>query len=71
MSITAQDKNTNTKDWFSTLFKVYESGLNGHGNHPIAHFRRAGFEQFEAADFPTTRDEDWKYTSVKRIIQNK
>ncbi|MEM9886137.1 MAG: Fe-S cluster assembly protein SufD, partial [Bacteroidota bacterium] len=46
-------------------------GLNGHGNHPIAHFRRAGFEQFEAADFPTTRDEDWKYTSVKRIIQNK
>ncbi|MEM0994267.1 MAG: Fe-S cluster assembly protein SufD [Bacteroidota bacterium] len=71
MSVTAQDKHTNTKDWFSTLFKVYESGLNGHGNHPIAHFRRAGFEQFEGADFPTTRDEDWKYTSVKRIVQQK
>ncbi|MEM6698892.1 MAG: Fe-S cluster assembly protein SufD [Bacteroidota bacterium] len=68
MSTIVQNKTT-SKDWFSTLFKMYEQGLNGHSNHPIAAFRRQAFTKFERLEFPTTRDEDWKYTSVKRIFQ--
>ncbi|MEL6943433.1 MAG: SufD family Fe-S cluster assembly protein, partial [Bacteroidota bacterium] len=68
MTVTAQNKTT-SKDWFSTLFKLYEQSLNGHSNHPIATFRKQAFAQFEQLDFPTMRDEDWKYTSVKRIFQ--
>ncbi len=30
-------------------------------------FRRAAIERFEASGFPTTRDEDWRYTSVAPI----
>ncbi|MEM8524496.1 MAG: Fe-S cluster assembly protein SufD [Bacteroidota bacterium] len=66
---TIVQNNTTSKDWFSTLFKLYEQSLNGHANHPIANFRKAAFAEFEQLDFPTMRDEDWKYTSVKRIFQ--
>ena len=68
MTGTAQNKTT-SKDWFSTLFRMYEQSLNGHSNHPNATFRKAAFAKFEQLDFPTMRDEDWKYTSVKRIFQ--
>ena len=68
MSTIVQNKAT-SKDWFSTLFKMYEQSLNGHSNHPSATFRKEAFAKFEQLDFPTMRDEDWKYTSVKRIFQ--
>jgi Fe-S cluster assembly protein SufD len=31
--------------------------------------RRAALEHFVAAGFPTTRDEEWKYTSVQSIVE--
>lgn len=33
----------------------------------VARARRAGLERFAQAGFPTSRDEDWKYTSVAPI----
>lgn len=49
-----------TKDYF-------ESGIlpaaNGLGER-----KKAAFEQFLASGFPTTRMEDWKYTSVSGIV---
>lgn len=34
---------------------------------PLAQLRRAAFEQFAATGFPTQRDEDWKYTNLRRL----
>lgn len=59
---------TTNKEWFAAQFKLYEAGLNGHADHPFANFRKAGFAEFEGIHFPTRRDEDWKYTSVGRIL---
>ncbi len=33
----------------------------------LAEMRRAAFEHFSAVGFPTPKDEEWKYTNVKRI----
>ncbi|HMP32081.1 MAG TPA: hypothetical protein PKD85_20920, partial [Saprospiraceae bacterium] len=58
-------------DRFVSLYKLYESGLNGHRNEPISVLRREGFNLLTKEDFPTRRDEDWKYTSVTPIINQK
>ena len=41
------------------------SGLPG----ALVELRRAGAEQFALLGFPTTRDEDWHYTSVSPIAE--
>ncbi len=35
----------------------------------VARLRGDAFEQFEAAGFPTTDDEDWKYTNVAQLAR--
>ena len=37
--------------------------------HPAARLATESFERFLAKGFPTTRDEEWKYTSVAPIIR--
>ena len=41
----------------------------GSGPAWLAPIRRTAIERFEALGFPTTRDEDWHYTSVAPIIE--
>jgi Fe-S cluster assembly protein SufD len=56
---------------FINMFHLYDAGLNGHRHEPIAEYRRNGFELLKSEDFPSRRDEDWKYTSVTPIINQK
>ncbi|HWF39245.1 MAG TPA: Fe-S cluster assembly protein SufD [Candidatus Acidoferrales bacterium] len=35
----------------------------------LQNLRQTGFDRFRAAGFPTTRDEDWRFTSVAPITQ--
>jgi Fe-S cluster assembly protein SufD len=56
---------------FINMFQLYDSGLNGHRSEPISVLRKEGFEQLTKEDFPTRRDEDWKYTSVTPIVNQK
>lgn len=62
---------TDQKQWINELFDQYESQLNGQSSHPIANFRKSAFAEFNAADIPTRRDEDWKYTSVAKIFRSR
>lgn len=55
-------------DHFRALFREYEANLNGHSNHPSVHFRKAAFAKLTELDFPTRRDEDWKYIGVNRMV---
>ena len=48
-----------------TLF----SRNGGSGPAWLAPIRRTAIDRFEALGFPTTRDEDWHYTSVAPIIE--
>ena len=35
----------------------------------LANYRRAGVEQFSATGLPTTKDEGWKYTSLRPLAR--
>ena len=65
---TADKKDSSEK--FIELFRVYENTLNGQKDY-VGHaiqklaIKRMGNE----VDFPTRRNEDWKYTSVAELLQ--
>ncbi|MDX1666519.1 MAG: Fe-S cluster assembly protein SufD [Saprospiraceae bacterium] len=67
----SQDKFSDTKKWFSSLFELYESSLNGHRSLLSHQLRKGAIERLDSVDFPTRKDEDWKYTSVKKLLSYK
>jgi len=69
MSIISKDRDSNTKQWMKSLFETYEASLNGQKDHPIAAFRKTAFDQLMTEEFPTRKDEDWKYTNVSPIVR--
>lgn len=38
-------------------------------DHPLHRIRKTGMSRLEQQAFPTRRDEEWKYTSVNRVLQ--
>lgn len=68
---TEQDQSTDQKSWFNQLFSIYESSLNGHKNEAFSLFRLQGHEAFAKMDFPTRKNEDWRYTSITPIVNQK
>lgn len=56
------------KDYFLQIFKKDEFAWNGLKDHPLNLLRKKAAEKFEQMDFPTRRDENWKYTSVSNIL---
>jgi len=49
-------------------FVIAESELNGSKNLAVVNMRKEALDRFEALGFPTTRDEEWKYTNLKPIL---
>lgn len=58
------------KEWYTELFRQFESKLNGHSKTHLHTLRRNAIEQFSSLGFPTQRDEEWKYTNVNPLLKN-
>ncbi|HPO56625.1 MAG: Fe-S cluster assembly protein SufD [Ignavibacteriaceae bacterium] len=56
------------KQWFGDSFIRFEKSLNGESTSPLHLVRKKGFEKFRMLEFPTHRNEEWKYTSVKPLL---
>jgi Fe-S cluster assembly protein SufD len=56
------------KSIYAEAFREF-SGRGANQPGWVARLREAAFEQFEAAGFPTTDDEDWKYTNVAPLAR--
>lgn len=69
MTPTIQDKFADVKNWFSKLFETYENNLNGQKNQTIFDIRKTAINRLPSLNFPTRRDEDWKYTSVNKVLK--
>jgi Fe-S cluster assembly protein SufD len=54
-------------DHYVAAFEETAARLPGAGLPWLEEFRRQGLSAFERLGFPTTRQEDWKYTSVRPI----
>lgn len=54
---------------FANLFKAGEAALNGLRSKPLFAVRKAAIERLAEMEFPTRRHEDWKYTSLNKVLQ--
>jgi Fe-S cluster assembly protein SufD len=64
-------ENTNPKDWYISSFKKFESNLNGKASSEFHKIRKNAIEVFDVLNFPTTKNEEWKYTDVAPILNYK
>jgi len=64
----AQDRYAEEKQKFRDLFDKSEAA-NQQPAHPLDEYRQRGMQLAEQLDFPTRRWEEWKYTSVNRLLQ--
>ncbi|MCB0581967.1 MAG: Fe-S cluster assembly protein SufD [Phaeodactylibacter sp.] len=69
MPTVVQDRYAEVKARFQQLFEAQHIQLNGQASHPYHQFRKEAMKRLENLDFPTRRDEEWKYTSVNRVLQ--
>jgi Fe-S cluster assembly protein SufD len=56
-------------EWYRSQFDAFEKTLNGESNSQIHSLRRQAMDQFQTIGFPTTRNEEWRFTSVAPIAK--
>ena len=57
-------------DWYLSLYKLFKSRLNGSTKLPFHQLREQAIERFAQVGFPTTRHEEWKYTSIAPLLKH-
>ena len=59
----------NNIQWISDEFSRFHTALESVTPPWLAGLRREAFRRFEDLGFPTTRQEEWRFTNVKRIAE--
>lgn len=57
----------NQLDWALASFRAWENGMNGEAHTEFHAIRRAALKAFAEKGFPTTRQEEWRFTNVQPI----
>jgi Fe-S cluster assembly protein SufD len=60
----------NTKDQYLTSFGLFEKTLNGEKFGMLHQLRKNAISNFSSLPFPTTRDEEWKYTNLAPLLKH-
>ncbi|MFI5252554.1 MAG: Fe-S cluster assembly protein SufD [Bacteroidota bacterium] len=55
-------------DWYLSKFDLFEKSLNGESKSLIHTIRRDAISRFADMGFPTTKNEEWRFTNVSQII---
>lgn len=63
-----QNTATDSKQTFLAQIDQKVHDVNGHAENTAHRLRKHARNAFENSNFPTRKDEDWKYTSVKPIL---
>jgi Fe-S cluster assembly protein SufD len=56
-------------EWYLKTFENFENNLNGQSTTPIHSVRKNAIDTFATLGFPTTKNEEWKYTNVLPISE--
>jgi Fe-S cluster assembly protein SufD len=56
-------------DWYRSQFDLFEKTLNGESHSQLHSLRREAMEKFQMVGFPTTRNEEWRFTNVAQIAK--
>jgi Fe-S cluster assembly protein SufD len=62
--------NTKPKEKYIKNFNEFEKSLNGEADSVLHRIRKNAIEAFDRMDFPTLKNEDWKYTNISPILEN-
>ena len=62
---------TEFKDQFINYYHEFENGLNGESTPELNSIRRKALETFNELPFPTTKDEEWRYTNISPLLKHK
>lgn len=57
------------QDKLSQSFEALGAQLNGSESETLRELRAGSFDYFQSQGFPTNKDEEWKYTSLNKIIK--
>ena len=60
---------TQERDYYAEIFADFEKATAGNGQGWLQPVRRAAIAHFTEVGFPTTRDEDWRFTNVAPLAQ--
>ena len=65
------EKSTNIdiKDWYISNFEAFENSLDGNREMPLHDIRKQAISRFSELEFPTQKNEAWKYTNIKPILR--
>lgn len=64
------EKTIDIKDWYISGFGEFEKRLNGGKDNFIHEKRKAALTNFSKLEFPTIKDEEWKYTSIAPLLKH-
>ncbi len=56
-------------DWYQSRFADFEQNLNGETQSPVHQLRRDAIAHFTATGFPTSRDEEWRFTNIAPLAR--
>ena len=59
----------NLQEKLSQSFKDLGSRLNGSESKSLRELRSRSFDYLKGQGFPTNQDEEWKYTSLNKIVK--
>ena len=54
--------------WYQSKFEAFEQSLNGEKLSSMHKLRREAIHRFSELGFPTTRQEEWRFTNISPII---
>lgn len=60
----------NLKEWYISNFDTFEKKLNGGSKTYLHEIRKKALRELASLNFPTLRNEEWKYTDVTPIVNN-
>ena len=58
------------KNRYLKSYELFENSLNGDRLSSIGNLRKEAFGKFSELSFPTTKDEEWKYTSIAPLFEH-
>jgi Fe-S cluster assembly protein SufD len=58
------------KKWYISNFESFENSLNGGSLKPFHQVRKDAIANFSNLNFPTTHDEDWRFTNIAPLLKH-
>lgn len=60
----------NIKEWYISNFTEFEKRFNGSKSKEIHQIRKEALNRFSQLEFPTQKDEEWKYTNISPLLKH-